>query len=407
MRRPAPCPALALLLALLLVLLPATDVLAQAASQAVQSIEQRKAAAQQTREELRERIDAVQARLDKQSAEFKRASDALEQSEKAISDTTRRLRALAESIDEHERALAALDTQIDATQMRLQADREALAEQLRAQYSSNLSPWSALLSGQDPQSLGRELGYLSFVAGARVQVIDSLHQGIAELSALKTAQTEQQAQLQAQRTETQAQQRQLARERQAREQLLVKLEGAIAVERAERDKLAQDEARLGDLIDSLGQEMAEIKADLRQAQTNRQEVLQGLPEGEGLKRGISLPVRGPIVARYGSSRPDGGDWRGVLIEVKAGTPVKAVAAGTVVYATWLRGFGNLIIVDHGDEFLTVYAYNQSLLKQVGDEVNAGDVIADAGNSGGQLESALYFEIRHRGTPLDPQLYFKR
>jgi septal ring factor EnvC (AmiA/AmiB activator) len=96
-----------------------------------------------------------------------------------------------------------------------------------------------------------------------------------------------------------------------------------------------------------------------------------------------------------------------LIEVKPGAPVKAVAAGTVVYATWLRGFGNLIIVDHGDEFLTVYAYNQSLLKAVGNTVKAGDVIADAGNSGGQLDSALYFEIRHRGKPLDPQLYFKR
>jgi septal ring factor EnvC (AmiA/AmiB activator) len=150
-----------------------------------------------------------------------------------------------------------------------------------------------------------------------------------------------------------------------------------------------------------------MRANAQHARAIREEILQGLPEGEGIKRGIALPVDGPIVARYGSSRPDGGDWRGALIKVKAGTPVKAVAAGTVVYATWLRGFGNLIIVDHGDEFLTVYAYNQSLLKQVGDRVQALDVIAQAGNSGGQLDSALYFELRHRGKPLDPQLYFKR
>ena len=406
-QRPAPCLALALLLALLLVFLPVADATAQETSQTVQSVEQRKAQAQQQREQLRERIDVVQGRLDKQSADLKRASDALKESEQAISDSTRRLRDLAQAIDEGERALTELETQIDATQVRLQQGREALADQLRAQHSSNLSPWSAMLSGEDPQALGRELGYLSFVAGARVQIIDSLRQGIAELSALQTAQAEQQEQLQQQRSQAQARQQQLTRERQARQQLLVKLEGAIAAERAERDKLVQDEARLADLIVSLGQELAEIKADIRQAQAVRQEVLEGLPEGDGLKRGIPMPLKGPIVARYGSSRPDGGDWRGVLIEVNAGTPVKAVAAGTVVYATWLRGFGNLIIVDHGDDFLTVYAYNQSLLKQVGDTVNVGDVIAEAGNSGGQLESALYFEIRHRGTPLDPQLYFKQ
>ena len=95
-----------------------------------------------------------------------------------------------------------------------------------------------------------------------------------------------------------------------------------------------------------------------------------------------------------------------MIGADPGLPVKAVAAGTVVYATWLRGFGNLIVLDHGDEFLTIYAHNEGLLKEVGQRVRAGDVIANAGNTGGQLDSALYFEIRHRGAPLDPLLYFK-
>jgi len=403
MRQPAPLLALVLLLALS----PVGVVCAQQAAKAVESAQQRKSEAEQAKAALRERISEVQARLDKKSAQYKRASDALKQSEKAISDTTRRLRALSQEIAQGERTLSELQTQIDTTQNRLQADREALAAQLRAQYRSNLSPWSAMLSGQDPQTLGRELGYLSFVSGARVQIIESLREGVAELSELQAAQTQQQEQSAKQDVELRAQQQTLQRERKARAQLLVKLEGAIAAERAERDKLAQDEQRLGDLIESIGEEIAQVKADAQHAQAIRQDILEALPEGEGLKRGIALPVHGPIVARYGSSQPDGGDWRGVLIEVKPGTPVKAVAAGTVVYATWLRGFGNLIIVDHGDEFLTVYAYNQSLLKAVGDTVKAGDVIADAGNSGGQLDSALYFEIRHRGKPLDPQLYFKR
>ncbi len=400
MRRPA----LRFALVLLLAMAPLASPLAQ---QAVESVEQRKQEAQKAKAALRERIAEVQARLDQKSAQFKRASDELKQSESAISAATRRLRALDQSLGQTQQALAATQTQIAATESQLQADRDALAAQLRAQHRSQLSAFSALLSGTDPQLLGRELGYLSFVAQARAQVIEDLREGVAELSRLKTAKEDEQSRLQEQQQVVKAERQTLEQQKRQREQLLVELEGSLAAERAERDKLARDEQQLGELIDSLGQELADIKADVRHAQAIRQEILQGLPEGEGIKRGIPMPLRGSILARYGSSRPDGGDWRGTVIKASNGAPVKAVAAGTVVYATWLRGFGNLIIVDHGDEFLTVYAYNQSLLKQVGDTVRSGDVIAEAGNSGGQLDSALYFELRHRGKPLDPQLYFKQ
>lgn len=123
--------------------------------------------------------------------------------------------------------------------------------------------------------------------------------------------------------------------------------------------------------------------------------------GNGLRHGLAAPVRGQVQGRFGVDRPDGGVWRGVVLRAAEGTPVKVVAPGTVVYADWLRGFGNLIIVDHGQQYLTVYAYNQSLLKRVGDSVAAGDTIATVGATGGQVESGLYFEIRHRGAPVDP------
>jgi septal ring factor EnvC (AmiA/AmiB activator) len=123
--------------------------------------------------------------------------------------------------------------------------------------------------------------------------------------------------------------------------------------------------------------------------------------GNGLRHGLPPPVRGAVQGRFGVDRPDGGVWRGIVLRTDAGTPVKAIAPGTVVYASWLRGFGNLIIVDHGKQYMSVYAYNQSLLKQVGDAIAAGDVVATVGSTGGQVESGLYFEIRYRGTPVDP------
>ena len=107
------------------------------------------------------------------------------------------------------------------------------------------------------------------------------------------------------------------------------------------------------------------------------------------------------MARFGTDRPEGGVWRGILVRADEGSTVSSVGAGTVVYSSWLRGFGNLLIVDHGQEYLSVYAYNQSLLKQVGDTVKAGEAVSLVGNSGGQLDSALYFEIRHRGAAVDP------
>jgi murein DD-endopeptidase MepM/ murein hydrolase activator NlpD len=127
----------------------------------------------------------------------------------------------------------------------------------------------------------------------------------------------------------------------------------------------------------------------------------------GLKPGLQWPIKGTVMVRFGADRSEGGVWRGILLRAATGTTVHSVASGTVVYANWLRGFGNLLIIDHGQQFLSVYGYNQSLLKQIGDEVKTGDTVALAGSTGGQTDSALYFEIRHRGQPVDPIQFLAR
>jgi septal ring factor EnvC (AmiA/AmiB activator) len=127
------------------------------------------------------------------------------------------------------------------------------------------------------------------------------------------------------------------------------------------------------------------------------------PEGafESLKGKLRAPVSGQLAARFGAKRDGGPSWKGVFIKAPEGAEVKAVAAGRVVFAAWMRGFGNLIIVDHGSEYLSIYGSNQSLLKRVGDAVKGGDPIASAGNTGGGEESGLYFELRHRGAAFNP------
>jgi murein hydrolase activator len=121
-----------------------------------------------------------------------------------------------------------------------------------------------------------------------------------------------------------------------------------------------------------------------------------------LRGQLRLPARGALVGRYGAPRgTSGATWKGVFIQTEAGAEVHAVAAGKVVFADDLRGFGNLVIVDHGDQYLSIYGNNQSLSKRSGDAVRAGDVIARAGNSGADDQTGLYFELRHRGQPFDP------
>ncbi|MDB5775404.1 MAG: protease [Herbaspirillum sp.] len=120
-----------------------------------------------------------------------------------------------------------------------------------------------------------------------------------------------------------------------------------------------------------------------------------------LRGKLRLPVRGDLVGKFGARRGDGGAWKGWFIRAAEGSEVKAVAAGRVVYADWLRGFGNLIIIDHGKRYMTIYGNNQAVLKRPGDLVKAGEVIAAAGNSGGNEQSGLYFEMRHEGRAFDP------
>ena len=488
-------------------------------------LSQRQSEAEKQQAALRDRIGSLQKDIEDREAARKEAADALKESESAISRINRRLAELADANRRAEADLANLERQVDAQQQALQQRRAELADQLRTQYTSGLSPWTALLSGDDPQQLGRNLGYLGYVSRARAQAVQALRQDIDRLAQLQGQADARRADIQAMAAEAAEQKTELVAQQKERATLLARLEGQIAAQRAEARQLGRDDSRLSNLIGDLEKAIAEQaeaarraeearlraeavrraqearlaeearrkaeaerraaaarqaeqarrSADAREATQAREQIeaeaerqrarerergpvaladpdAAGLkpaqpgsgrvtvpaprpapaPEaapddtadradaparpappprrtaaapppggGNGLRHGLPAPVRGTVQGRFGVDRPDGGVWRGIVLRTAAGTPVKVVAPGTVVYADWLRGFGNLIIVDHGKQYMTVYAYNQSLLKQVGDPVAAGDTIATVGATGGQVESGLYFEIRYRGAPVDP------
>jgi len=397
------------------------------------------------RTELRARIQLLQKELDEREAKRQEAADALQVSETAISVSTRRLAELGTQLRQAQSDLEDLQSQLKRQQTLLTTRRDELSDQLRKQYSSGLSPWAALLSGDDPQQLGRNLTYLDYVSRARSAKVAELKKEIERLAELE-AKTELRRQDVVRLVQETTEQKELLEaQKKERATVLARIEGQLQAQRVEAATLGRDDKRLSGLIDDLNgqlqaaKEAAESarKAEFaRQAEQARQEqarrqareaqeaqerqqaqaaaqarasentTTQG-PVGEGLKPGLRWPVKGAVMARFGTDRPEGGVWRGILLRANEGAAVQAVGSGTVVYANWLRGFGNLVIIDHGQQFFSVYAYNQSLLKQIGDEVKTGDTVALVGSTGGQLDSALYFEIRHRGAAVDPVQFLAR
>ena len=201
----------------------------------------------------------------------------------------------------------------------------------------------------------------------------------------------------------------LVEQQKKRQAVLARLSDRIKAQRREVSKLKRDEKRLAKLIEGLGRIVAKPKrpaSSRAQAPALRNE---RTPDASlaadafaRLKGRLSLPTRGELANRFGTPRQEGGTtWKGVFIRAANGTEVKAIAPGRIVFADWLRGFGNLAIVDHGDGYLSVYGNNESLYKAVGQPVKAGEAIASVGNSGGNPETGLYFELRHLGQPLDP------
>ncbi len=416
-----------------------------AACASTAEIAAKQAQAERERVELRARIGLLQKELNEREALRKEAADALQVSEAAISVITRRMAELGTQLRQAQSELDELQVQFKRQFGVLVARRDELSNQLRKQYSSGLSPWTALLSGDDPQQIGRDLTYLDYISRARSLAVTAVKNEIERLAEIE-AKTELRRQDVVRLVQETTEQKTLLEvQKRERATVLARIEGQLQAQRAEAATLGRDDKRLSDLVDNLaGQveaareaaqaaetarkaEAARQVEQARQEQTRRQaqEASQAKERqaaqaetaaasarsaertastqaaGSGLKPGLRWPVKGQVMARFGTDRPEGGVWRGVLLRAPEGASVQVVASGTVVYANWLRGFGNLIIIDHGQQYLSVYAYNQSLLKQIGDAVQVGETIALAGSTGGQVDSALYFEIRHRGSAVDP------
>jgi septal ring factor EnvC (AmiA/AmiB activator) len=358
--------------------------------------------------ELRGRISDLQKRLAGAEESKSEAVDALKESERAISDANRALRELAGQAREVNARLSEVRAESGVGQRALKDQQGLLARLLYHRYvGGRAEPLRLLLNREDPNHIARQMHYLSYVSRARAAVISGLRENLAHLKDLARETEKKARELAAITAEQQLQRQRLEREKSARAATLVRISREITHQRREIGTLKRDEGRLARLVENLSRLVArEPRPVSRAAPRLRNERVPEPSGGSGvfaeLKGRLALPVRGDLTNRFGAPRESGGTtWKGLFIAARAGVEVRAVAAGRVVFADWMRGFGNLLIIDHGDAYLSLYGNNESLFKQVGDLIHGGEPVAAVGNSGGNPDSGLYFEIRHQGKPVDP------
>ncbi|MBE0624833.1 MAG: peptidoglycan DD-metalloendopeptidase family protein [Burkholderiales bacterium] len=352
-------------------------------------------------DELRGRIETLKQDLSGAEEGRSEASDGLRASERGVSEANRRLHEIAA---QRQGALAELSRVAEGSrtlQAAIAAQQRELGQLLATSYTTGRQDYlRLLLSGRDPNQTARELYYYSYISRAQTEFIGALRANLSALEQLGSEARGKSAELAQLEARQREERRELLAQQAERRRVLASLAKQIRSQRREIKSLQRDEARLSRLVEELGKVISPGAAGLRN---------ESLPEpgGEGqafasLKGRLRLPTRGELINQFGSPRSDSGpSWKGLFIRGANGQEVRAVAAGRVVFADWMRGFGNLMIIDHGQSYLTIYGNNEALLKQVGDKVATGDEVATVGNSGGNPDSGLYFEIRYQGKAFDP------
>jgi len=347
-------------------------------------------------EQLKERISELSAAQNRELRKRDSVQAELREAELRISRLSREQRNLEQKAGEARQRLARLEKEQAQLAREKQTQLGWLAKTVRASYQAGRQERIKLLLNQEqPDQIARLLRYQEYYQRARSNRLKQVNDELDELMAVSLRVEQARQTLLDKRSDVQRHEDKLQEAQKNRQQTLASLNRSLDDRSSSLSQLKRDQQQLEKLLADMQRSLDDIPADLG-----------GKPFGT-LAGKLPWPVEGNIGTSYNSAREGALRWQGVILNAPAGTPVRAVYAGRVVFADWLRGYGLLTIVDHGNGYLTLYGYNQSLLREVGEWVAAGDSLALAGNSGGNRASGLYFEIRHRGKAVNPTRWCNR
>jgi septal ring factor EnvC (AmiA/AmiB activator) len=356
----------------------------------------REAAAEARLRVLEQRLAALDEAQRADEARRDEALVALRAADAAVAEADRRREAAGAAEAKAEAELAAREAERAVLAERLADERERLARLLRAAYVQGRHEQLRLLLAQDQVGAAqRALAYHRHLQRGRAAEIAALQAALAALAEASARVEQRRADLAAARADAEAAQAELQARRQAQAEAVAALQAGLAARAGERESLQRDRQALQALLAELRDAIADVPRRLAEDRPFASR------RGE-----LPLPVQGRVLRRFGAELPGGLRSDGVLFAAEAGSPVHAVAPGRVVYAGWLRGHGLLLVIDHGEGWMSLYGQGERLLREVGDWVGSGDPVARAGRSGGGAVSGIHFELRRNGEPVDPRGWWR-
>jgi len=359
--------------------------------------------------DLQKKIDKLEKALDNTKEQKQAAAEALKASDLAISESNKKLDKIAQDTENNIKKQAELSAALEASQTKLNAQKVALSKQLYHQYTLGQQDYLQLiLQESSPAQHSRDMAYFSYIAKAHTKTVGALQQNVKDLHALNAEIEDAMLAADTLKAAQEAQQVTLKKQKEKKAKVVALLSSKADKQRSAIEKLKQDEQNLTRLMVKLNKEAEKKKKQAKKQKKiaiNQHEPAKSRSTGKPfkqLKGKLRLPVKGRLLHKYGQQRTETGiTWKGLFIKAKEGAKVKSIAEGKVVFSNWMRGFGNLIIVDHGQGYMSLYGNNESLFKSVGETVNGGDDIAAVGNSGGNENTGLYYELRKKSKPFNP------
>ncbi len=324
--------------------------------------------------------------------ERSKAAESLKDVERQIGSLASKLRNTEQAYQQQSERLDALQSQQQKLHQQQQTQKTLIAEQIRSSYTlGREKQLKMLLNQEDPSKLTRMISYYDYFNAARSEELKQYRKTLDSIQALLPEIKTQTEALASSKADLEHQRNALAKQKQQRAQIVSKLDQELSSQQGQLNKLDAQRKELEKVLEAIAQEVTDIPIP---------DTYRPFKEMRGK---MPWPINGKRLNSFGAARAGSSvRWQGIQIAGKEGENVRAIHNGRVVYADWLRGAGLLLILDHGGDYLSLYAHNQSLLREEGDWVKAGEAVATVGNSGGQRQAGLYFEIRHRGKPTDPR-----
>jgi septal ring factor EnvC (AmiA/AmiB activator) len=342
-------------------------------------------------------LKSIQTQINQQQNSLKDTAKQREKLNSLLKSDEQAIAKAAQKVNQSQNQLSAVNLkvkeldkqQVNLAELKL-SQQDTLSKQLSSAYlAGNHDYTKMMLNQQNPATVERMLAYYQYLNNARIKAIQQLKQTSIDLNKIKQQQVTTQQKLNALVIDQKQQAQQLTKEQSQRQQTLTQLQRTLSTKGAKLEQLQIEEASLKRIVQ---QAMIAAKAN---------------PTMDGLvsqKAKLKWPTKGRLSKRFGSSRSGQIVWKGAVLAAPEGQDIHAVASGKVIYADWLRGFGMVLVIDHGKGYMSLYGHAQTLLRQPGDMVKSGESIALVGRSGGQSEPGLYFEIRNKGKAVDPAYY---